>query len=63
MLKDHYQQQEIEELTQAAFEMFDEDRNHALDDAEYKKLLQHLGQLEQQNGAAAETQEELDEAL
>lgn len=63
MLKDHYQQQEIEELTQAAFEMFDEDRSYALDNAEYKKLIGHLGQLEQQNATPAETQEELEEAL
>jgi Ca2+-binding EF-hand superfamily protein len=45
-LREHYQEEEIGELSQAAFQLFDHNKDHSLEKKEYEEMAKHMGQLQ-----------------
>jgi hypothetical protein len=53
ILDDHYKPQEIDELTQEAFGMFDQNADRILDHGEYETMVRHVGELREQHDKEA----------
>lgn len=42
-LREHYQEEEIGELSQAAFQLFDHNKDQSLEKKEYEEMAKHMG--------------------